>query len=244
MIKLKGVSKKYQEKEVISELDVEFLSGKTTVILAPSGHGKTTMLRLITGLTSASAGEVLIDGQSPLSFGPRDRARAFGYVLQEGGLFPHLTVEENITLSAKIMEQGDCSKRLQDLLELVHLAPEVLSRYPRELSGGQRQRVAIARALMLDPKVLIFDEPLSALDPITRRHLQVEFRKIFRRLNKTVLFVTHNIDEAAYLSDQIAFLYHGRLAQKGTWHEFSQNPTNQFIRDFIQAQKPLAAHPH
>ncbi len=213
----------------------------TLALIGPSGCGKSTLLRLVVGLLAPDRGTITIAGAA---LGPATRRALrlrMGYVIQEGGLFPHLTAGENVTVVARDLrwESGRIAARLEELLELCRLPRELLHRYPVQLSGGQRQRVALARALMLDPEVLLMDEPLAALDPMIRSDLQRELRRLFERLRKTVLFVTHDMAEAAYVGDEIALMRAGRVLQRGTLAELMGAPADPFVADFIRAQRPL-----
>ncbi len=214
-------------------------AGETKILLGTSGCGKSTLLRLMIGLILPTRGRVTFDGQ-PLT--PQRLAGVrlrMGYVIQEGGLFPHLTARRNCLLMAKhlrwpVARQQD---RLQELAELTNLPEELLDRFPAELSGGQRQRVSLIRALMLDPDVMLLDEPLGALDPITRADLQGELREIFRTLGKTVVMVTHDIGEAAYFGDDIVLLRAGKIVQQGSLEQLLQRPADEFVTRFINAQR-------
>jgi len=225
-------------------LDIERLSvpaRHTLVLIGPSGCGKSTLLRLIAGLIRPDAGRVTIVGVPMETSTRRSLLLRIGYVIQEGGLFPHLTARENIAIVAR--DQGwnraRIDARITDLLALTSIPASLLGRYPSELSGGQRQRVALMRALMLDPEVLLMDEPLAALDPMIRAGLQRDLRRVFRQLRKTVLFVTHDLAEAAAVGDEIALLRSGRVIQRGTFRELVQSPADPFVTEFIQAQRPL-----
>ncbi len=218
----------------------------TLALIGPSGCGKSTLLRLVIGLIPPDRGRITIAG---VPMEPSSRRRLLlrvGYVIQEGGLFPHLTAEENVSLVAR--DQGWSKerivKRLGDLLELTQIQKGLLARYPVQLSGGQRQRVALMRALMLDPEVLLMDEPLAALDPMIRSDLQRELRRTFERLGKAVLFVTHDMAEAAYVGDEIAMMRAGLVLQRGTLRNLIESPADPFVTDFIRAQRPLDAEEH
>jgi osmoprotectant transport system ATP-binding protein len=214
---------------------------RTLALIGPSGCGKSTLLRLVVGLITPDRGRILI-GNTPLT---PETCRALrlkiGYVIQEGGLFPHLNAADNVTLMACHLkwEAPRIKTRLVDLARLVHLPDELLQRYPAQLSGGQRQRVGLMRALMLDPEVLLMDEPLGALDPIIRSQLQADLREIFRSLKKTVLLVTHDMGEAAYLGDEVALMRDGKILQRGTARDLLERPADPFVTQFIQAQRPL-----
>lgn len=244
MIELRNISKKFDSKTVLTDIGITLASGQTHVLIGSSGCGKSTLLRMIMGLTRPDSGEVIIDGTALTKSNQPNIVRRIGYVIQEGGLFPHLTAEENITLMARVSgeESGWSLARIKarrdELSALVGFDPSVLKRYPKELSGGQRQRVSLMRALMLDPPLLLLDEPLGALDPIVRSGLRSELKDIFNRLGKTVLIVTHDLDEAAFFGHTITLLQDGRIEQHGEFSELALKPATSFVSEFINAQKP------
>lgn len=222
VIEFREVAYRVGETQVIAELNLTVTRGETLVLLGRSGSGKTTTLKLINRLVSPTAGEVRVNG-APNQQGDVTRLRrGIGYVIQEVGLFPHFTVARNIGLVPKIegWPQERVRARVEELLQLVGLAPQFTSRYPHELSGGQRQRVGVARALAADPEILLMDEPFGALDPLTRDELQREFLALQRRLNKTVVFVTHDLREALLLGSRIALMEAGQLVTVLTPQEF------------------------
>jgi len=239
LLELRGVTKSFGGQPVLENLDLRFEAERTAALVGPSGCGKSTVLRLLVGLIAPDAGQVLFDG-APLSretlLGVR---RRIGYVIQEGGLFPHLTARGNAALMARHLgwPGAKIESRLDELVELTNFPEDGLERFPGELSGGQRQRVALMRALMLDPDVLLLDEPLGALDPMIRYELQTELREIFRRLGKTVVLVTHDLAEAGYFGDEIFLLRAGRLVQRGTLQELIENPAADFVSRFVKAQR-------
>ncbi len=205
-------------RSLLSDLTLEVRTGETLVLLGRSGSGKTTTMKLINRLLDPSGGEVRVQGRSTLAWNPIKLRRRIGYVIQEIGLFPHLNVEENIGLVPRLEQwQPDrIGERVRELLHMVGLDPDRFAkRFPKELSGGQRQRIGVARALAADPPIILLDEPFGALDPITRRDLQQEFRALQRRLNKTMVFVTHDVREALLLANRIALLKEGRLILLG-----------------------------
>ena len=212
--------------ELLHNLTLEIERGETLVLLGRSGSGKTTTLKLINHLLSPSAGEVLVDGRSIRDWDLIRLRRMIGYVIQEVGLFPHFTVERNIALVPQLERwpAERISQRVQELLRLVGLDPQLASRHPRELSGGQRQRVGVARALAADPPILLMDEPFGALDPITRAELQREFLALQNRLRKTVVFVTHDLREALLLGTRIALMEAGRLVTVQAPDQFVHSP--------------------
>ncbi len=241
MIELVGVSKRYGQNYALRDVSLAVPEGRTTVLIGQSGCGKSTLLRLVNGLIAPDAGQVLIDGRPLQPDNLRTTRHRMGYVIQEGGLFPHLTARANICLLGRHLGRPpeQLAARVAELAELVHLRPALLERYPRELSGGQRQRVSLMRALLLNPDVLLLDEPLGALDPIIRRKLQTELREIFRQLGKTVLLVTHDLAEAGYFGDTIALLRAGELVQVGSMQDLVARPAETFVTSFVQAQRAL-----
>lgn len=246
MISVENVSKTYGGQTALAPTSLAPTPGKTTVLIGPSGCGKSTLLRLMVGLITPDAGRVMIGGE-PLTPQSAERQRhGIGYVIQDGGLFPHLTAARNVSLLARFLGRpsAEIEKRMAELAALVQLPPESLSRYPSGLSGGQRQRVGLMRALMLDPPLLLFDEPLGALDPITRRELQEQLKDIFARLNKTVVLVTHDMGEAAYFGDAIVLMRAGKIVQAGTLEDLLHRPSEKYVTDFIRAQRsPLPPMP-
>ena len=216
------------------------------MLIGPSGCGKSTLLRLMIGLITPDTGRVII-GDTPLTPQNAETERhAIGYVIQDGGLFPHLTASRNVSLLAQYLgkRSDEIQPRLSELAQMVQLPEESLSRYPAKLSGGQRQRVGLMRALMLDPPLLLLDEPLGALDPITRSELQTQLKDIFAKLNKTVVLVTHDMGEAAYFGDTIILMRAGKIVQSGTLDDLLHRPSEQYVTDFIRAQRsPLPDMP-
>ena len=225
-------------------LDVDRLAVEpraTLALIGPSGCGKSTLLRLIVGLLAPDRGRVTVAGTRMEPTTRRRLQLRMGYVIQEGGLFPHLTAGDNIALVARDTgwERGKIAARVEELLELTQIPRALLSRYPTQLSGGQRQRIALMRALMMDPDVLLLDEPLTALDPMIRSDLQRELRRVFERLRKTVLFVTHDIAEAAYIAGELAIMRAGKVLQRGSLRDLVRNPADPFVTEFIRAQRLL-----
>ncbi len=243
MIALENVSKAYGKQLALAPTSLQFATGKVTALIGPSGCGKSTLLRLMLGLIQPDNGRVVFNG-GPITADNVERVRhAIGYVIQDGGLFPHLTARANVILLARYL-QRDLSwvdKRISSLAELVRLPQIMLARHPRALSGGQRQRVGLMRALMLDPEMLLLDEPLGALDPIVRSELQTELKGIFTHLGKTVILVTHDMNEAAYLATDIVLMREGRIVQRGTLDELLHHPAEPYVKQFIQAQRSMLA---
>lgn len=244
MLNLSAVSKSYAGRTVLHPTDLHLESGRVTVLIGPSGCGKSTLLRLMIGLIRPDAGRVLFEGAEMTGAAVLQLRRRMGYVIQEGGLFPHLTAGQNVALMARYLRWNErrIRERIAELLGLTHLPGDVLARYPAQLSGGQRQRVSLMRALMLDPDLLLLDEPLGALDPMIRADLQTELREIFQTLGKTVVLVTHDIGEAAFFADEIVLLRDGRVVQRGTFDDLLGSPADPFVTKFINAQRqPLPA---
>ena len=211
------------------------------MLIGPSGCGKSTLLRLIIRLIEPDSGSIELDGTPVTPDNVDALRRRIGYVIQEGGLFPHLTARDNALLLARHLHrpEEELKLRLAELCELTRLAETALARFPMELSGGQRQRVSLIRALMLRPEVLLLDEPLAALDPMVRATLQTELKAIFQHLHQTVILVTHELAEAAWLGDQIVLLRQGRLVQVGTFSSLRDHPAEGFVSEFINAQRSL-----
>lgn len=222
---------------ILVDLSFEIRKGETLVLLGRSGSGKTTSLKLINRLIEPTTGEVSVEGRPTTEWDPIRLRRHIGYVIQETGLFPHFTVERNVAVVPRLERwPGDrIRERVRDLLQLVGLDPDVFQgRYPRELSGGQRQRVGVARALAADPDILLMDEPFGALDPLTRAEIQHEFAGLARRLNKTIVFVTHDVREALMLATRIGLFKDGRLVELASPSEFSRSPEPE-ARAFIDS---------
>lgn len=244
MLAARDIRKSFGANRVLDGVSLTVARGRTTVLLGPSGGGKSTLLRVLNGLVWPEAGEVHFDNERLTRNNARPLRHRMGYVVQDAGLFPHLTAAGNVTLLARHLgwDRERIRKRLQELTELARLPADALDRYPAELSGGQQQRVGLMRALMLDPPVLLMDEPLGALDPMTRSQLQADLRSIFRELHKTAVLVTHDLAEAAYFADEIVLLANGRMEQQGTMRDFVQRPATPFVTEFVRAQRePLEA---
>jgi len=246
MIQLKNVSKIYDRRHALRSVDLTFRAGRTTVLIGPSGCGKSTILRLIIGLIPHDSGSLTFNGVEIRKQDLLQLRRKMGYVIQEGGLFPHLTARSNASLVARYLgwDQGRIEARIDELADLTQFPREGLDRFPAQLSGGQRQRVSLMRALMLDPDVLLLDEPLGALDPLIRADLQGDLKRIFRTLGKTVVLVTHDMGEAAYFGDTIVLLRDGGVVQQGGINDLVRRPGDPFVTRFINAQRsPLETVP-
>jgi osmoprotectant transport system ATP-binding protein len=300
MVELRGASKSFGSTIALHPTDISFEPGKTTALIGPSGCGKSTLLRLLLGLTKPTTGQVLFDSKVVDEANLINIRRNAGYVIQDGGLFPHLTASQNVMLVASVMFSDEVGRelaakaqgkneeiqraiaktlnprphrlagtpssmpvdevsstgpenlerrftysqiqqRVHELAKLVRLPEELLLRYPAELSGGQRQRVGLMRALMLAPQVLLLDEPLAALDPMVRSALQEDLKRIFEELRATVILVTHDMGEAAYLADTIVLLREGKIVQSGKLEDFQKSPQEQFVTEFLNAQRQLVA---
>jgi osmoprotectant transport system ATP-binding protein len=243
-VEYRGATKRYpgQAEPAIKELSLEVPAGEICVLVGPSGCGKTTALRLANRMIELSAGDILIDGESIRARPAAELRRGIGYVIQQIGLFPHLTVGDNIATVPKLLgwDKKRIAKRVEELLELVSLPAEMRERYPAQLSGGQRQRIGVARALAVDPPLMLMDEPFGAIDPINRERLQNQFLRLQSEIRKTILFVTHDIDEAIKMGDRVAVLEKGGvLAQYATPAELLMSPANDFVEDFVGADRAL-----
>jgi osmoprotectant transport system ATP-binding protein len=241
MFELRQVSKRYGPTIALDALDLSIAAGRTTALIGPSGAGKSSVLRMLVGLEWPDSGQVRFDGEPLRRETLLEQRRRIGYVIQEGGLFPHLTGAGNAALLARTLgwDHPRIEARLRELADLCRLPFAALSRYPAELSGGQRQRVGLIRALVLDPKVLMLDEPLGALDPIVRHELQTQMRELFDTLDKTVVLVTHDVAEAAWFGDTLVLLRAGRVLQQGSARELLEAPSDPFVREFMTAQRSV-----
>jgi osmoprotectant transport system ATP-binding protein len=244
-IKFDHVTKRYGKnpKPAIDDLSITIPAGEICVVIGPSGGGKTTAMKMINRLISISEGDITIDGTSVKSLEKTELRRGMGYVIQQIGLFPHMTVEDNVGTVPRLLgwDKSRTRERGRELLELVGLNPdEHGKRYPNELSGGQRQRVGLARAMAADPPLMLMDEPFGAIDPITRERLQDDFLRLHREIRKTVVFVTHDIDEAIKMGDRICILREGGiLAQYDTPEAILSNPGDEFVARFVGADRGL-----
>jgi osmoprotectant transport system ATP-binding protein len=242
VLEIENISKSFSGKSVLSNVHLKIPSGSTHALIGTSGSGKTTLLRITLGLLPMDQGLIKIDGQALLSFSPRQWSEKIGYVPQEGGLFPHLTGRDNVMLVAKLRgwSADRMKERVEYLSQLVGLDLEILKRFPVEMSGGQKQRVAIMRAGFLDPSVMLLDEPMAALDPMIRRSLQEELKRIFKKLGKTVLLVTHDLSEASFLAENLTLLHEGIVVQSGTYQDLLKRPANGFVTQFVHSYRSLA----
>ena len=240
MIEFRHVSKDFHGKVVLSDISMEIPTGELTVLIGPSGCGKTTTLKMINRLLSPSSGEIWIDGKNIETLDKVQLRRRIGYVIQQGGLFPHMTIRENIEIIARLAK-GDpqaISCKTDQLMEMVDLDPaEYLDRYPTELSGGQQQRIGVIRALANDPEVVLFDEPFSALDPVTRSSLQDELVSMHEKMGKTMVFVTHDMDEAIKIADRICIMRNGHILQFDTPEQILKHPADDFIASFVGTER-------
>jgi osmoprotectant transport system ATP-binding protein len=241
MLKLQNIYKTFNGTAVLTDVNLVVPDGATHALIGSSGSGKTTLLRITLGLVPFDKGYVKIDDQALLSFTPAAWADRIGYVPQEGGLFPHLTAKDNIALVAQLRSwaRERIDERLRELCVLVDLDLETIERFPHELSGGQRQRVAIMRAAFMNPPVMLLDEPMGALDPVVRQSLQQELKLIFRRLGKTVVIVTHDLSEAAFLAENLTLLHEGRILQTGRYQDLLRHPADPYVTLFINAHRAL-----
>ncbi len=245
MLELTKVEKSYDGVRVLGPLSLRVDARETVALLGPSGCGKSTLLRLILALQTPDCGTIRFERIQLDEKSAQSARRRMGYVIQDGGLFPHLTSKENVALMARHLGWSDSrvDRRTAELCELTRLPADALERSPSEISGGQRQRVGLMRALMLDPDILLLDEPLSALDPLVRRDLQSDLREIFAALGKTVVLVTHDVAEAAFFADRIVLMRDGRVVQSGRIAELLERPSEEFVTRFIEAQRSSLPEP-
>jgi len=243
-VRYAGASKRYpgSDAAAVEDLSLEVPAGEICVLVGPSGCGKTTAMRMVNRTVEMSAGDILIGERSVRDREPAQLRREIGYVIQQVGLFPHRTIAENVAAVPQLLgwKKDRAAARTAELLELVGLDPALGARYPAQLSGGQQQRVGVARALAADPLVMLMDEPFGAIDPINRERLQNEFLRLQAEIGKTVLFVTHDIDEAIKMGDRIAVMREGgRVAQYATPAEILMDPADEFVEDFVGADRAL-----
>lgn len=236
MIEFKGINKIYKNNIVLYDINLKLEEGNIIVFVGPSGCGKTTTVKMINRLIKPTSGQVLINGEDISNKNVINLRRKIGYVIQQTGLFPHMTIKENIGIVAKMqkMKSKEVEEKIKELMEMVGLDYEKFgNRYPTELSGGQQQRVGIARALITNPDIILMDEPFSALDPITRSQLQDELINIQTQFKKTIIFVTHDMDEAIKIADKICIMGKGRVIQYDDPETILKNPANEFVSDFV-----------
>ena len=239
MIELRNVAKSFGSLQVLQPTSLEVTPGRCTVLIGPSGCGKSTLLRLMIGLLEPDQGEVLFDGERLSPANILSCRRRMGYVIQDGGLFPHLSARDNTSLLARHLgwDRTKANARVDELADLTRLPKIALDKFPAQLSGGQRQRVGIMRALMLDPAVVLLDEPMGALDPLVRYDLQEDLRGIFQSLSKTVVLVTHDMGEAGFFGDDVILLGHGRIVQRGALDDLIRRPADEFVARFVRSQR-------
>jgi osmoprotectant transport system ATP-binding protein len=243
-LEFRNVSKRYPgaDRPALENLSFKVPAGEICVLVGPSGCGKTTAMRMVNRMIDITEGDILLDGMSVLKRNPSDLRREIGYVIQQIGLFPHLSIGDNIATVPRLLgwDRKRTEARVQELLELISLPPETKDRYPAEVSGGQRQRVGVARALAADPPLMLMDEPFGAIDPITRDRLQNEFLRLQQDIRKTIVFVTHDIDEAIKMGDRIAILREGGiLAQYDTPERILAEPADEFVARFVGLDRGL-----
>ncbi len=236
MLEFQNISKQYDEHVVVSNISFTVEEGELVVLIGPSGCGKTTLLKMINRLIKPTTGDILINGQSIYTQNEVDLRRNIGYVIQQTGLFPHMTVRQNIEIIPKLQktDKKKIAEKSIQLMEMVGLDPDqFLDRYPFQLSGGQQQRIGVARAFACDPDIILMDEPFSALDPLTRSQLQDELADLQSKVQKTIVFVTHDMNEAIKIADKICLLHEGNIVQYDTVEELMKNPANDYVAGFI-----------
>jgi osmoprotectant transport system ATP-binding protein len=240
VITVDAVEKSYDGRRALGPITLEIADGARVAVVGPSGGGKSTLLRVVLGLVKPDAGRVVIAGEVMNAANALAVRRRIGYVVQDGGLFPHLTAERNVTLVARYLgwDEARMRARVTELAAMTGIDAVALSRWPVQLSGGQRQRIGVMRALFLDPAVVLMDEPLGALDPITRRKLQAELSTLFRSLGKTVMLVTHDVPEAAFLAEEAVVMRAGNIVQRGTIEAMTRAPADDFVRELLAPGTP------
>nr|WP_318539896.1 betaine/proline/choline family ABC transporter ATP-binding protein [Terribacillus saccharophilus] len=246
MLTFENVTKIYSgSKKAVNNLNLQIQKGEFICFIGPSGCGKTTSMKMVNRLIEPTEGRILIDGKDIMKQNRVQMRREIGYVIQQIGLFPHMTISENITLVPKLQQWSKEKRRerVAELIKLVNLPEEYLDRYPQELSGGQEQRIGVLRALASNPPLILMDEPFGALDPITRDGLQEEFKDLQKRLGKTIVFVTHDMDEAIKLADRIVIMKDGEIVQVDTPDEILRNPANEFVESFIGKERLIQTKP-
>src|ERR1700743_134421 len=239
MITVEKLSKHFGEVQAVDGISFEVIEHENLILLGTSGCGKTTTLKMINRLIEPSSGTIMIDGKNILDQSPEELRRGIGYVLQNNGLFPHYTIAENIAIVPQLLKWDSkrIQKRVAELIEKLHLSTDQLKAYPNELSGGQQQRVGLARALVADPPVLLMDEPFGALDNVTRSKIHAEFKALDELKRKTIIMVTHDVQEAFELGDRICLMDKGKIIQSGTPAELLFHPKNAFVKNFLKEQR-------
>ncbi|MGY0694487.1 betaine/proline/choline family ABC transporter ATP-binding protein [Virgibacillus sp. FSP13] len=246
MLEFKNVTKSYNGgKPAVNKLNLKIEKGEFVCFIGPSGCGKTTTMKMVNRLIDITDGSILVDGKDINQQDPVELRRSIGYVIQQIGLMPHMTIKENIVLVGTLLKWSNESKdeRAKELIKLVDLPEEYLDKYPHELSGGQQQRIGVLRALAANPPLILMDEPFGALDPITRDSLQDEFKKLQKELHKTIVFVTHDMDEALKLSDRVVIMKDGEVVQADTPEEILRHPANEFVEDFLGKERLIQGRP-
>ena len=244
MIELRNVIKSYRgaPRNAVDDVSLEIETGTTVALIGPSGCGKTTTMRMINRLQTPTSGQILVNGKDVNTVDPQTLRRSIGYVIQQVGLFPHMTIAQNVATVLRLLKHDavKIKERVSELLQMVGLDPDEMGpRLPQALSGGQRQRVGFARALAGDPDVMLMDEPFGAIDPITRTKVQSEFKEILKKTNKTVVMVTHDLDEALKMADRVAIMQDGKLMQYDTPIDILARPNSSFVADFLGADRAL-----
>jgi osmoprotectant transport system ATP-binding protein len=246
LLEFKHVTKRYSGgKPAVNDLNLKIEKGEFVCFIGPSGCGKTTTMKMVNRLIDVTEGSILIDGKDITKQDPVKLRRSIGYVIQHIGLMPHMTIKENIVLVGTLLKwpQEKKDKRAKELIQLVNLPEDYLDKYPHELSGGQQQRIGVLRALAANPPLILMDEPFGALDPITRDALQEEFKKLQKELDKTIIFVTHDMDEALKLADKIVIMRAGEIVQADTPDEILRNPANEFVEEFLGKDRLIQGRP-
>ena len=246
MLEFKNVTKRYNNgKPAVNKLNLKIEKGEFICFIGPSGCGKTTTMKMVNRLIDVTEGNILFDGKDINQQNPVELRRSIGYVIQQIGLMPHMTIKENIVLVGTLLKWSKERKdeRARELLKLVNMPEEYLDKYPHELSGGQQQRIGVLRALASNPPLILMDEPFGALDPITRDSLQEEFKKLQKELNKTIVFVTHDMDEALKLADRVVIMRDGEIVQAATPDEILRNPANEFVEEFLGKERLIQGRP-
>lgn len=246
MLEFKNVTKRYNNgKPAVNKLNLKIEKGEFICFIGPSGCGKTTTMKMVNRLIDVTEGNILFDGKDINQQNPVELRRSIGYVIQQIGLMPHMTIKENIVLVGTLLKWSKERKdeRARELLKLVNMPEEYLDKYPNELSGGQQQRIGVLRALASNPPLILMDEPFGALDPITRDSLQEEFKKLQKELNKTIVFVTHDMDEALKLADRVVIMRDGEIVQADTPDEILRNPANEFVEEFLGKERLIQGRP-